>query len=469
MHTLFRKKPNLAKPDMIRELWFLGAPTILEQALQTAVLYVDTAMVGHIGAGASAAVGLTTTVNWLLNGIFFSMSVSLLSFIARYTGEGDLETAHRTSAQALWVVLSLSAVETAVALAISPFLPKWMGASPEIWHDASLYFFITSCPMLFRGSSVVFGNVLRANKDSKTPMLVNIFVNILNIVLNQLLIGPGTTVSLFTATFTIPGAGWGIAGAAAATALSQSLGGIIIFIAAMKNPLTTLSGQRLVPDWKLLKCSLQVALPLMGERLVLGGGYVIFSALVAGLGTLSTAAHSIALAIEEAFYVPGYGMQTAVSTLSGNAAGKKNEKELNEVAKAGSIIAVSVMTVMSAFLFFASPLIMKIFSNDAAVILLGAKILKIVAVSEPLFAVLIIFEGVFHGIGETRAPFLFAIFTMWGIRIFLSRICIHRFGAGLTAVWICMVADNICRCFLLLAWYRLKRWKKRLGMTQNEL
>ena len=157
-------------------------------------------------------------------------------------------------------------------------------------------------------------------------------------------------------------------------------------------------------------------------------------------------------------------MQTAVSTLSGNAVGRKDEKELHEVAKAGLKIAVSIMTVMSVFLFFTSPFIMRIFSNDPDVITLGAKVLKIVAVSEPLFAVFIIFEGVFHGIGETRTPFLFAIFTMWGIRIFLSWVFIEKFQAGLTIVWICMVADNVCRCLLLVTWYRMKRWKKRLGM-----
>ena len=74
-----------------------------------------------------------------------------------------------------------------------------------------------------------------------------------------------------------------------------------------------------------------VSLPLIGERIVMGCGYVVFSALVAGLETLSVAAHSIALTIEQAFYVPGYGIQTAVSTLAGNAVEKKNELEFEKI------------------------------------------------------------------------------------------------------------------------------------------
>lgn len=464
MSVLSRNNRKTIKSKTMRSLWILGAPTVLEQALQTLVGYVDTAMVGHIGAAASAAVGLTTTVNWLFNGIFFAMSVSLLSYIARFTGEGDMESAHRTSVQALWVLLVLGITETLVALAVSPVLPRWMGASREIWHEASLYFFIISCPMMLRGSAVIYGNVLRANKDSKSPMLANVFANLLNIILNQFLIGSGVTVSIAKVSFTVPGAGWGVAGAAIATAISQGLCGIIIFAVAMRNPMTTLKGQQIAPDRNILGKCVSVAIPLMGERFVVSGGHVIFSSLVAGLGTLSMAAHSIALTIEEAFYIPGYGIQTAVSTLSGNAVGRKSEEELREVTKAGLKIAVSVMTAMSIFLFFGSSLIMRIFSGDQAVILLGAKLLKIVAVSEPLFAVLIIFEGVFHGIGDTKVPFCIALFTMWGIRIFCTWLCINQFHAGLAMVWVCMVMDNICRCMLLVIWYRMKRWEKRLDM-----
>lgn len=463
----WHNKIAVLKSDKLQEMWCLGAPTVMEQALQTFVLYIDTAMVGRIGAGASAAVGLTTTVNWLFNGIFFTVSVAMLSIIARYTGEGDMEAARRTSAQAVWLLVPLSVVTTAAALLISPYLPGWMNASPGIWEDAGTYFFIISCPMLFRGALTVYGNVLRANKDTKTPMYINIFVNILNIALNQMMIGSGTHIGFGAVSLFIPGAGWGVAGAAVATAVSQSIGGVIMIAAAMKNPLTTMRGQRLKPDRYIIKNCFIVAFPLMGERLLIGSGQIMFSALVAGLGTLSTAAHSIALAIEEAFYIPGYGMQTAVSTLAGNAVGRRSRKELSEVVKAGMLIAVSIMSFMAVFLFAASPLIMSVFSGDADVIALGSLILRIVAVSEPLFAVLIILEGIFHGAGETRAPFFIAAVTMWGIRIFFTWLSVSVFGAGLAVVWVCMVMDNVCRCALLAFLYRTNGWKKRLGLVSS--
>ena len=442
MPDLKEKNRIILKNSKMHELWDLGAPTILEQALQTIVAYVDTAMVGQIGAIASAAVGLTTTVNWLLNGILFAVSMGMLSFIAQYTGLGDLEAAHHTSAQAIWIIFVLGVIETVIALAISPVLPMWMGASQEIWRDASEYFFIVNCPLILRGSLIIFGNVLRANKDSKTPLYINIGVNFLNIILNQLLISSHTTISVFGMLLSIPGAGLGVRGAAIATAISQGIGGVTIFWVAMQNPLVTLKGMKVKPEGKLLKNCFNVSLPLIGERIVMGCGYVVFSALVAGLGTLSVAAHSIALTIEQAFYVPGYGIQTAVSTLAGNAVGKKDELELESVVRSGLIVAVSIMTAMAIGLFCGAEVIIR---------------LRIVAISEPMYAALIIYEGIFHGIGDTKMPFIFAILTMWGIRIGLTWIYIGMFGRDLKMVWFFMIMDNISRCILLWGLYRRRK------------
>ena len=138
MPDLKEKNRIILKNSKMHELWDLGAPTILEQALQTIVAYVDTAMVGQIGAIASAAVGLTTTVNWLLNGILFAVSMGMLSFIAQYTGQGDLEAAHHTSAQAIWIIFVLGVIETV--------------------------FFI-----LYRKGEQTLWNALRSFRCSKTP------------------------------------------------------------------------------------------------------------------------------------------------------------------------------------------------------------------------------------------------------------------------------------------------------------
>ena len=120
---------------MLRSLFLLAGPTVIEQALQTVVQYADTAMVGQIGAQASAAVGLTITVTWLVNSPLFAMGVGVLALIAKSIGENDLEKARAASSQAVWIALALGLVMGAATLAASPFLPGWMGADPSLHRE----------------------------------------------------------------------------------------------------------------------------------------------------------------------------------------------------------------------------------------------------------------------------------------------------------------------------------------------
>ena len=102
-------------------------------------------------------------------------------------------------------------------------------------------------------------------------------------------------------------------------------------------------------------------------------------------------------------------------------------------------------------------MIIRFFRKDEQVIVLGVSLLRIVAISEPMYAALIIYEGIFHGIGDTKMPFIFAILTMWGIRIGLTWIYIGMFGRDLKMVWFFMIMDNISRCILLWSLYRRRK------------
>lgn len=442
----------------------LAWPTVIEQALQTIVQYADTAMVGRMGANASAAVGLTATVTWLVNGPMFAMGIGVLACISQAIGAKDFKRAKTASVQSLFLALLLGIVLTVITLSVSPFLPGWLGAAEEIQRDASVYFFITCVPMVFRAFTIVFGSVLRAAGETKIPMLVNGLVNLINILLNQLLIGSGTDLGPVH----LWGAGLGVAGAAIATAISHVVGGILMTIAMLRNPMISPWGQpiRVCPD--VMKQCVRVGIPVAMQRIAVCLGQVYFTSLVTDLGTISVAAHSIALTAEQAFYIPGYGMETAASTLAGNAVGERNGKKLMRISLMITLIAMTVMTITGGLLFLFPEFIMSIFTKDAAVIAQGVTVLKIVAVSEPLFAVAIIMEGLFNGIGDTRSPFLVAVFTMWGVRIVFTFLCVRVFHLGLNAVWVCMVADNVCKCFLLLFRFLQGKWKAGLDLSYTK-
>ena len=160
----------------------LSWPTIVEQVFQTVVQYVDSAMVGRIGAHASAAVGVTHTATWLTNGFSFAAGSGFLACISRAIGAGDTPQAKRISAQAIITSLLLGLITGGTGVLVSGMLPRWMGADPSLHHDAGLYFAIISASLLVRCPIIVFGSVLRAAGDMRTPMTVNAITNIINII-----------------------------------------------------------------------------------------------------------------------------------------------------------------------------------------------------------------------------------------------------------------------------------------------
>ena len=443
---------------MFPVIFSLAWPTMVEQAMQTAVQYIDTAMVGSLGTQATAAVGSTTTVNWLLSSSISALGVGFLSFIARAYGANDKKTAARVSSQAVLAVLVTGIFFTVLALSLSSYVPRWMQVDPSIQSLAATYFFILYTPMRPRAATIIFGTALRASGDTKTPMHVGIGVNLINVVLNFFLIFETRTMNIGSLNIMIPGAGWGVIGAAIASAIAFAVGGIYMTIVFWKHPVISPKGQRLAPDMQILKPCLKVALPNMLQRFGTSLGYVAFASMVNSLGDISTAAHTIANTVESAFYIPAYGMQTAAATLAGNALGAKDNQKMKDFARTILKLETALMVISGSLLFLLAPIMMTIFTKDPAVIQLGTTVLRMVAVSEPIYGVAIIIEGMMQGVGETVTPFKFNILGMWGIRIIGTLICTQVLDMGLVSAWACMITHNVVLFLLFVAYYRNGKW-----------
>lgn len=442
------------KKQMFHNLIMLSIPTIIEQILETVVQYVDTAMVGRLGENATAAVSLTSTITWLINGLLSSFGVGILVMISRAIGERNTDKIRKMAVLSVWVTVVLGVLEGTVACALSPFIPGWMGADPGIWKNATIYFAITSATMVFRSAVIILGSAVRATGDTKTPMYVNLATNALNIGVNYLLI--------YTA-------GLGVIGAAISSAISYILGGIVMFIIFITRE--QFSTWRGVLDRELTGQCLQLSMPVAMTSTTACLGYVMFSSLVSGMGTVIFAAHSIAVTAETIFYIPGYGMKTAVSTLVGFSIGEKNEKKFHIVQRQSLTLTVILMCINGAILYFAAEGLMRIFTPNQEVIRLGTGVLRMIAFTEPFFGVMIIMQGIFNGIEKTRTAFWIETASMWGVRILCTTLCVKYWHLGLTAVWYCMIADNICKAVLYLLFYQIyqKQGKIQQVIEGNDL
>lgn len=459
---------KLDRRSTAKTILLLAWPIIAEQLLQTTVQYIDTAMVGSLGTEATAAVGATGSVDFLLYSILMALGIGFLSHIARACGAGDHQRAKELAAQAVIVVLISGSVLTAAALSLSSRIPIWLQADEAIQDLAATYFFIVMLPLLPRAATLILGTALRAAGDTKTPMKAGIAVNLINVFLNFLLIYPTRTVSIAGFTVTIPGAGFGVVGAAAASAIAFLAGGILITVAFWRHPVISPKGMKIRPNLEILLPCLKTALPNILQRFGVSMGFVAFGAMVNSLGQAATAAHTIANTVERLFYIPGFGMQTAASTLIGNAYGARDRQMMKRYASLFVPIEVGIMFAAGVLLFLTAPFIVSLFSDNPEVIHMGATVLRMVAVSEPFYGLSIIIEGFMFGAGKTKPPFVYNIIGMWGVRITSTYVCTQILGFGLISVWGCMIAHNMLLFCIYLVIYFRGSWNPLRDMPESE-
>ena len=424
---------KLERRKSLKVLISLALPIILEEILTTLLQYVDTAMVGRLGAQATASVSLTTSVNWLIGSCFGSVGIAVVAIMSSALGAGDNDKIRRFSSQIVIYILVSGILIEVIAVCHSPVIPIWMQADASIQKQAGTYFGIISLAIVFRASSMICASAMRALKDTRTPMVVNLAANALNVILNYLLI--------YTA-------GLGVTGAAIATAISSTAAGISMFILMRRKELLRVSLTRGL-DRSLLKETARISLPALATSFTSCMGHIVFASLISSMGTTVFAAHAIALSSETMFYLPGYGLRSATSTLIGISVGEDNREKFNVVKRQSIILTVAMMTFTGIMLFiFAGPIV-AIFTPDAEVIRQGTGVLKLIAFCEPLFGLMIVCEGIYYGLGQTKITFIVETIGSWGIRILATVICVHVIHTSLFEVWICMFVDDAFRAIAL--------------------
>ena len=458
-------KPALR--TIISAALLLAWPAIVEQIMLTAVQYVDTAMVGRLGADATAAVGLTTSPTWMFHGIFAATAMGFSVQVAQHLGAERGEQAKRVVAQSLRVVAVLGICLGTIGVAISFPLPYWLGAEPEIINPASTYFRIMACGMPLTFGVQMISSMFRCSGDTKSPMILNTMVNVINVILNFLFIYPTRPLTLLGVTFTMPGLGLGILGAALASVTSTGTI-FMVFLWMLFNregPIQLSKDIDSRLDKQCVRTAFRLGLPIAMERLAMSGAQVMQTSIITEIGTVSLAAHHLAVTAESISYAPAFGVSQSATAMVGQAIGAGRKDLAMYFAKISIVMGMVIMTMGGAILFiFAEPLI-KIFSDDPEVIVLGSQVLRVVAFAEPLFGASIVSSGTLRGAGDSKFPFIISLSTMWGVRITLSMLLAARMG--LVGVWLAMAIELMTRGSIFLIRVLRGKWVNSKLFKEN--
>lgn len=365
----------------------LSIPSILQQIVVTAVEYIDAAMVGHIGASATASIGIVSSSTWLMHGMLAGLYMSFAIQVAQYLGADRQDDARGVLRQSMIFNLVVGLAAAAFGIGISRFLPGWLGADPSLQADASAYFAIWSASLPFLMIMGTYSSMLRSSGDALTPGLISVLTCVLDVIFNFCLINPTREMVVFGRTMTVWGLGWGVPGAALGTAI---------------------------------------------------------------------AANSLGVSAESLCYMAGYGIQDASLALVGQAVGANRRDMAKNFAWLCTGMGIGIMALTGVGMYIFAPNLMGIFTADAAVIALGAQVLRIEALAEPMFGASIVASGAMQGAGDSTGCFVLNLVSMWGIRLTLASLLAPHFG--LVGVWMAMSFELTMRGVLFLVRLVRGRW-----------
>ena len=467
MHSSLRKKKHQRKWDLtderippLRVVLHLTWPLFLEQVLTTLVSYADTAMVGVLGVQATASISITNPFVFLINGVMMALGVGITSYVARSVGAKDYEAAKAYIRHALLLLVCVGLPLCTLILLLHRQIPLWMGAASDIIESSANYLKITSIFRIGALTTMMLGSVFRGRGDMKTPLYINAGVNVLNIAGNYLLINPSHIISLGSLQIHIPGAGLGITGAALSTGFSWLTGGalMIAFLYLKDDPTRIHLREPLHPDWGIIRRIVSVSIPTMLERFFLSGASIVVSRAVASLGTVVYAANSVYITAESISFMPGFAFAATATTLTGQSLGAHKPYLAKRYVAHTVAAGMTILSITGTLIYFFAPVLVRLFTPDAAAIAIAVDCLHKVAFIQPIQVAGWIIAGALRGAGDTRWPFYITATCNWLIRALGAYVCIRVLHLGLPQAVLCACVDSCVSAFVLWLRYRSNRW-----------
>ena len=432
----------------LRLVWQLSLPAILTQITTIAMQYIDSAMVGALGADASAAIGLVASSTWLFGGVTTAVSAGFSVQVAHRIGAGEDTEARTVVRHGLAAALTLAALLALLGLGICRQLPCWLGGGAEICADASAYFLTFSLMLPFSQLNSLTAGFLQCAGDMVTPSVLNAVMCGLDVVCNALLIPH----------FGVLGAGMGTALACALVSLAMG------WCCCVRNAQLRLRrGEAHAFRPEILKKAFRIGAPVAVQEIAMNGAMVASTMILAPLGAVAIAANSFAVTAESLCYMPGYGVGSAATTLVGRSVGAGDAVQARRYGNICTALGGALMGCTGLLMMIFCPFVFRLLTPVAEVRTLAAQALRIGLLAEPLFGVSIAAAGALRGAGDTLVPSLLNLGSIWIVRLGLSLLLVGKLG--LRGMWIAMAIELCVRGTLML-------WRQKTSKfyeTQSKL
>lgn len=434
--------PGTELRRQMSRVWSLSVPAVLTQLTTIAMQYIDSAMVGRLGADASASIGLVASSTWLMNGIGSAVCVGFSVQVAQYIGAGQAHNARRVVRHGLITAFAASLLLMLLGILISTPLPRLLGAEKALWKNAAYYFMVFSICTPFMEMNRMAAGFLQSAGNMLVPSILNSVMCVLDVIFN----------AVFIPRYGVLGAAIGTGLAAAVICIAE-----LWYCCLRFEPLRINRRESCVFDASILRRALRIGTPVAAESVALSGAQVASTAIIAPLGAIAIAAHSFAITAESLCYMPGFGISTAAATLVGQSVGAKDHALARRYGLVTVIFGGAFMGLTGLIMFIFCPFVFRLLTPVNDVRILASQILRIGLLAEPLYGVAMVSSGALRGAEDTLVPSMLNLFSMWVVRLGLaSTILVPRFG--IHGMWMAMAVELCVRGILLFTRLRRSRY-----------
>ena len=446
-----RNGQPMSQNEKLKLIVSLSIPSILAQITTVMMFFIDASMVGHLGAEASASIGLVESTTWLMGSVMSAASMGFSVQVSHFIGANDFFKARQVFRHGLLCGLVFSLIIAAIGTAIHSVLPLWLGGGNDINHDASQYYLVFSLTMPFILLFHLSASMIKCSGNMQLPSLMSVLLCVLDVIFNYLFI--------YMLHLGVVGAAIGTSMAYISTSLP------IAWMATRRNKILALQLDN-VPFkwvWDYVTKAIRISLPMAIQSVLMSGAQIVSTLIVAPLGNIAIASNSFAITAESLCYMPGYGIGDAATTLVGQTYGAGRKDLCKSFAHMTVGLGMLVMAFMGLIMYIFAPEMIGLLSPVESIRTLGTTILRIEAFAEPFFAASIVAYSICVGAGDTLRPAIMNLVSMWCVRLTLAAWLARDYG--LKGVWTAMAIELTFRGSIFL--YRLFRGNWLKGIKEK--
>lgn len=431
-----------------RKLAALLIPLALDQLLNSFMGTVDTLVVSNLGSAAISAVSLVDSINILIVQAFFALASGGTVVCSHYLGCKKEKHAKEAAKQLIFITFIMSVIIAGLCLAFNgPILKLIFGdVEPAVMANAKTYFFFSAISYPFIALYDDGSSIFRAQENSRLPMLISIWANVLNLVLNL----------VFVWVFR-----WGVAGSASATMIARIFSMLAVMY-RLRNPELEISLKNyfsIRPNWGEIRRILHIGIPSGVENSMFQFGKLAIQSTVSLMGTAAIAAQGMTNIIENLNGILAMGVGVGLMTVVGETLGAGRKEEAVYYIKKLCVIAEAVVIVSCLVIYALVRPITHFGGMEPASAKMCIFMVTWITIVKPLVWVMSFIPAYgLRAAGDVKFSMTVSVLSMWLCRVTLAMILARVFHMGPMAVWIGMFTDWTIRCVIFTIRFKNQKW-----------